>query len=220
MRVLVVEDDPDVGSDLATALRQAGFVVEWIRAGDDAAFLGEIEDYAAVVLDLGLPRLDGLSILRRWRANSRSFPVLVLTARGDWTEKVVGIESGADDYMAKPFAMGELVARLRGLIRRTAGHLSATVTIGRLRLDTARMAAFVDEREVRLSTLEYRFLEVLVHQPGRPVTVHDIAEHIYGTADSGDTNAIEALVARLRRKIGTELIETRRGRGYLVPGSA
>jgi two-component system, OmpR family, response regulator len=220
MRVLVVEDDPDVGNDLAIALRQAGFVVELVTAGDEAAFLGETEDYAAVVMDLGLPRLDGLSVLRGWRASSRAFPVLVLTARGDWTEKVVGIEAGADDYMAKPFAMGELVARLRGLIRRTAGHLSASVTLGRLRLDTARMAAFVDGREVRLSALEYRFLEALAHQPGRPVAVHDIAEHIYGTADNGDTNAIEALVTRLRRKIGAELIETRRGFGYLVPDGA
>ncbi|KHL26595.1 transcriptional regulator [Croceibacterium mercuriale] len=221
MRVLLVEDEPAVGADLAAALGDAGFVVEWVRDGAEAAFLGDTEDYAAAVLDLGLPGLDGLSVLRGWREGGRSFPVLVLTARADWTEKVIGIEAGADDYLAKPFAMGELIARLRGLMRRVAGHLSATVTIGRLRLDTTRMCAFVDDRSVRLSALEYRFLEVLAHQPGRPVAVHAIAEQIYGTADSGDTNAIEALVTRLRRKIGSELVETRRGLGYLLPdGSA
>lgn len=216
MRVLVVEDDPDVGEDLASALQDAGFVVELVVAGDEAWFRGDTEDYAAVVLDLGLPRLDGLSVLRRWRQADRRFPVLVLTARGDWTEKVEGIEAGADDYMAKPFAMGELVARLRGLIRRVGGHVSATITVGRLTLDTARMAALVEGRPIRLSPLEYRFLEVVGQQAGRPVAVHTIAEHIYGTADAGDTNAIEALVTRLRRKVGPEIIETRRGLGYAL----
>ncbi len=220
MRILVVEDDADVGQDLATALADAGFVVEWVRTGDEAAFRGDTEDYSAVVLDLGLPRLDGLSVLRSWRLNDRRFPVLVLTARADWTEKVAGIEAGADDYLAKPFAMGELIARLRGLIRRMAGHLTASVTIGRLRLDTARTSAFVDDRPVRLSALEYRFLELLMHQPGRPAAAHEIAEHIYGVADAGDTNAIEALVTRLRRKIGSDIIETRRGMGYLIADHA
>ncbi|MFC4255925.1 response regulator [Altererythrobacter xixiisoli] len=216
MRILLVEDDADVGQDLADALAEAGFVVEWVRTGDEAAFRGDTEEYAGVILDLGLPRLDGLSVLRGWRANGRRFPVLVLTARADWTEKVAGIEAGADDYLAKPFAMGELIARLRGLIRRMAGHLTAAVTIGRLRLDTSRMSAFVDDRPVRLSVLEYRFLELLMHQPGQPAPAHEIAEHIYGTADAGDTNAVEALVTRLRRKIGSDLIETRRGMGYLI----
>ena len=216
MRVLVVEDDPDVGEDLAFALSEAGFVVDLVAAGDDAWFRGDTEDYAAVVLDLGLPRLDGLSVLRRWRGAGRTFPVLILTARGDWTEKVEGIDAGADDYMAKPFAMGELVARLRGLLRRAAGHVSATLTIGRLTLDTARMVASIDGRSIRLSQLEYRFLDLLSHQPGRLASPQQIADHLYGTADAGDTNAIEALVTRLRRKIGPDIVETRRGVGYAL----
>jgi DNA-binding response OmpR family regulator len=214
MRVLVVEDDPDVGDDLATALGEAGFVVDLVTAGDEAWFRGDTEDYAAVILDLGLPRLDGLSVLRRWRTAGRTFPVLILTARGDWTEKVEGIDAGADDYMAKPFAMGEVIARLRGLLRRAAGHVSATITIGRLTLDTARMTASIEGRSIRLSPLEYRFLDLLAHQHGKIVSPQDIAEQLYGTADAGDTNAIEALVTRLRRKVGPDIVETRRGLGY------
>lgn len=216
MRIMVVEDDPDVGQDLATALADAGFIAEIITRGDEAWFKGDTEDYAAVILDLGLPRLDGLTVLRRWRRSGRRFPVLVLTARSDWTEKVEGIEAGADDYLAKPFSMGELIARLRGLLRRIAGHTSPTVTIGRLTLDTARLMAFVDGQMVRLSPLEFRFLDLLSHQPGRLASPTDIAEHIYGTADSSDTNAIEALVTRLRRKIGPGIVETRRGLGYAL----
>lgn len=212
MRVLIVEDDPDVGEDLSRALIDAGYVVELVDAGDEAWFRGDTEDYAAAILDLGLPRLDGLSVLRRWREGGRRFPVLILTARGDWTEKVEGIDAGADDYMAKPFAMGELIARLRGLIRRTGGQLSSAS----LSLDTERVAAVVDGRAVRLSPLEYRFLEILSHRAGQPVAPHQIAEHIYGTADAGDTNAIEALVTRLRRKLGAGIIETRRGLGYML----
>lgn len=219
MRVLVVEDDPDVGSDLASALGEAGFVVDLETAGDEAWFLGDTEDYVAAILDLGLPALDGLSVLRRWRASDRTFPVLVLTARGDWTEKVEGIEAGADDYMAKPFAMGELVARLRGLVRRAAGHATPTLKIGRLALDTARMTASVEGRSIRLSQLEFRFLDLLLHQPGRLGSPQQIAEHLYGTADSGDTNAIEALVTRLRRKVGPDIVETRRGIGYALADS-
>ena len=216
MRLLVVEDDPDVGNDLVAALSDAGFVAELVAAGDEAWFRGDTEDYAAVILDLGLPRLDGLSILRRWRTAGRTFPILILTARSDWTEKVEGIEAGADDYMAKPFAMGEVVARLRGLLRRAAGHTSATIAIGRLTLDTSRVTACIDGRSIRLSQLEYRFLDLLAHQPGRLATPQQIAEHLYGTADAGDTNAIEALVTRLRRKVGAEIIETRRGVGYAL----
>lgn len=214
MRILVVEDDPDVGEDLRAALAEAGFVVDLVREGDEAWFRGDTEDYAAAILDLGLPRLDGLSVLRRWRAGGRGFPVLVLSARGDWTEKVEGIQAGADDYMAKPFVMDELIARLRGLLRRVAGHVSATITIGRLTMDTVRMTAAVEGRSVRLSSLEYRFLDLLCHQPGHVATPMQIAEHLYGVCDAGDTNAIEALVTRLRRKIGPLVIETRRGLGY------
>jgi two-component system OmpR family response regulator len=216
MRLLVVEDDPDVGDDLAAALGDAGFIVDLVTTGDDAWFQGDTEDYAAAVLDLGLPQLDGLSILRRWRSAGRTFPVLILTARADWTEKVEGIEAGADDYMAKPFAIGELIARLRGLLRRAAGHSATVLTIGRLTLDTARMTASIEGRSIRLSQLEYRLLDLLSHRPGHLASPQQIAEHLYGTADASDTNAIEALVTRIRRKIGSDVIETRRGVGYAL----
>jgi len=216
MRALVVEDDPDVGPDVARALTAAGFVVDLARDGEDASFKGEVEDYVVAVLDLGLPRLDGLSVLRRWRTEGRGFPVLILSARSDWTEKVEGIEAGADDYLAKPFEMGELVARVRGLVRRAAGRLTSVISLGRLTLDTRRMSATLDSAPVRLSPLEFRLLDYLAHQPGRAVSAGELAEHLYGAAEAGDANAIEALLARLRRKVGHELIETRRGFGYAL----
>lgn len=217
MRLLLVEDDPDVGADLVDALTAAGFLVDHAVEGEDAWFKGDVEDYAVAILDLGLPRLDGLTVLKRWRAAGRSFPVIILTARSDWTEKVEGIEAGADDYLAKPFATGELIARVRGLVRRTAGHLSPVLSVGGLSLDTSRMTAMVNDRPVRLSPLEFRFLDILAHRPGQPVSAGEIAEALYGVDDANDANAVEALVARLRRKVGAEMIETRRGFGYMLP---
>ena len=219
MRLLVVEDDPDVGADLTEALAEAGFVVDLVTDGEQAWYAGGTEDYALAVLDLGLPRLDGLSILKRWREEGRHFPVLILTARSDWTEKVEGIQAGADDYLAKPCAMGELVARVRALIRRAAGLSSPIVTAGRLRLDTARREALIDDRPVRLSLMEYRLLDILAHRAGHVVSVGEIAEHLHGAADAGDSNAIEALVLRLRRKIGPDIVENRRGFGYTLSGT-
>jgi DNA-binding response OmpR family regulator len=219
MRVLVVEDDPVVGPDLAQALTEAGFIVDLSCDGEDAWYRGDIEDYALAVLDLGLPKLDGLSVLRRWRSEGRDFPVLILSARSDWTEKVEGIQAGADDYVGKPFAMGELVARARGLVRRAAGHASPLLAVGRVTLDTGRMTVTVDDRPVRLSPLEYRFLDLLIHRPGRFLTATEIAEHLHGTDGAADANAIEALVLRLRRKIGPDVIESRRGFGYMIAGS-
>ncbi|KQX97478.1 two-component system response regulator [Rhodanobacter sp. Root480] len=220
MRCLVVEDDPDIQADLARALEAAGFVVDRAGDGDDAWYRGDVEDYDAAVLDLGLPRLDGLSVLRRWRAAGRAFPVIIVSARGDWTEKVEGIEAGADDYMAKPFEMGELVARVRALVRRGAGRVSSVVAIGGLRLDTMRMSAVFNGAPARLSPLEFRLLDYLSHQSGRAVSAGELAEHLYGAAEDGDTNAIEAIVARLRRKFGAGIIVTRRGFGYLLEPSA
>jgi DNA-binding response OmpR family regulator len=220
MRCLVVEDDPDIQTDLARALEAAGFVVVRAGDGDDAWYRGDVEDYDAAVVDLGLPRLDGLSVLRRWRAAGRAFPVIVVSARGDWTEKVEGIEAGADDYMAKPFEMGELVARVRALVRRGAGRVSSVVAIGGLRLDTMRMSAVFNGAPARLSPLEFRLLDYLSHQSGRAVSAGELAEHLYGTAEDGDTNAIEAIVARLRRKFGAGIIVTRRGFGYLLEPTA
>lgn len=220
MRALLVEDEPDVAADLAQALQSAGFVVDVAHDGEDAWFKGDVEEYDVVVLDLGLPRLDGLSVLKRWRTAQRVFPVLILSARGEWTEKVEGIEAGADDYLGKPFQTGELIARVRALVRRAAGRTSSLIQIGRLALDTSRMSATFEGRPIRLSPLEFRFLDYLAHQSGRAVSAGELAEHLYGAAEPGDSNAIEALVVRLRRKLGPELIETRRGFGYVLAGSA
>ena len=220
MRCLVVEDDPDISADLQRALEAAGFSVDAVADGQAAWYQGDVEDYDAAILDLGLPRLDGLSVLRRWRSAGRAFPVIVLSARGDWTEKVEGIEAGADDYLSKPFQMGELVARLRGLVRRGAGRLSNIVVIGGLRLDTTRMSAVFDGAPAKLSPLEFRLLDFLAHQSGRAVPADELAEHLYGATESGDANAIEAIVARLRRKFGADVIVTRRGFGYLLETGA
>jgi two-component system, OmpR family, response regulator len=220
MRALVVEDDPAVAADVAHALRAAGFAVDVATDGEDAWYRGDVEEYDVIVLDLGLPRLDGLSVLKRWRTSDRFAPVLILSAREDWTEKVEGIEAGADDYLGKPFEMAELIARVRALVRRAAGRASAVIRIGRLTVDTRRLSVSVDAREIRLSPLEFRLIDYLAHQPDRAVPAGELAEHLYGTADAIDTNAIEALVARLRRKVGAQLIATRRGFGYLIDGNA
>ncbi len=220
MRALVVEDDPDIGADVEQGLRDAGFVVDRIANGADAWFAGDTEDYAIVILDLGLPKLDGLTVLRRWRAAGRTFPVLILSARGDWTEKVEGIESGADDYLSKPFQLGELVTRVRALLRRAGGHASTLIEIGRLRIDTTHRRLLVDGAEVRVSPLEFRLINFLAHQSGRTVSTGEIADHLYGVSDTGDVNAIEALIMRLRRKIGSDCVETRRGFGYRLTGGA
>jgi two-component system OmpR family response regulator len=220
MRCLVVEDDPDIQTDLTRALTAAGFLVDVATDGETAWYNGEVEDYAIAVLDLGLPKLDGISVLRRWRAAGRVFPVLIVSARGDWTDKVDGIEAGADDYLSKPFEMAELVARMRGLVRRGAGLASSTVVIGELRLDTHRMTASYQGAPARLSPLEFRLLHYLAHQPARAVSATELAEHLYGAFDTGDANAIEAIIARLRRKFGADLITTRRGFGYLLAPAA
>jgi len=218
MRALVVEDSPDVAAHVAQALGEAGFAVDHAGDGEAAWYRGDTEDYDVIVLDLGLPRLDGLSVLKRWRGGGRLFPVLILSARGDWIEKVEGIEAGADDYLAKPFEMGELVARVKGLVRRAAGRGSSLMRFGALLLDTARMAASVNGTPVKLSPLEYRLLNYLAHHTGRPVSAGEIADHLYGLSEQADVNAVEALVTRLRRKLGPETIETRRGFGYLLAG--
>jgi DNA-binding response OmpR family regulator len=218
MRALVVEDDPDIGGDVERRLAEAGFLVDRIASGTDAWFAGDTEDYAVVVLDLGLPGLDGLTLLRRWRASGRTFPVMILSARGDWTEKVEGIEAGADDYLAKPFQLGELVARIRAVLRRVGGHAAAIIEVGRIKIDTRRMRVLVRDIEMRVSPLEFRLVNYLAHHADRAVSVSEIADHLYGTAESADVNAIEALVMRLRRKIGSDGIATRRGFGYQLTG--
>ena len=216
MRVLVVEDDPRIGADLALALAAIGSRVERCSDGEDAWFLGDTEDFDLIVLDLGLPRLDGLTVLKRWRANGREMPVLVLTARGTWSERVEGIDAGADDYLPKPFRMEELVARARALVRRAAGRGSALQRAGDLSLDTNRMTVAVRGLPVAVTALEYRLLAYLMLNRDRVVAPTELLEHLYGDEDSREANALEALVARLRRKLGAGLIGTRRGFGYFL----
>lgn len=213
MRVLLVEDDEVIARGVDDALTRAGFVVERATDGEDAWVRGSDEDYDAVVLDLGLPRLDGLSVLKRWRSDGRGFPIIILSARGGWLEKVEGIEAGADDYLAKPFEPAELVARVRALVRRSAGLSESVLQFGALALDTRRMQATVGGVEVKLSPLEYRLLHALAHSGGRPLSAGELAEALHGS-DGIEANAIEALVARLRRKLGAGIIATRRGFGY------
>lgn len=216
MRVLVVEDDPRIGADLALALAAIGSRVERCSDGEEAWFLGDTEDFDLIVLDLGLPRLDGLTVLKRWRANGREMPVLVLTARGTWSERVEGIDAGADDYLPKPFRMEELVARARALVRRAAGRGSALQRAGDLSLDTNRMTVAVRGLPVAVTALEYRLLAYLMLNRDRVVAPTELLEHLYGDEDSREANALEALVARLRRKLGAGLIGTRRGFGYFL----
>lgn len=218
MRVLVVEDDKRIAADVAKVLRAAGFVVETAGNGEDAWFLGDTEDFAAVVLDLGLPGMDGLAVLKRWREAGRTVPVLVLTARGTWMERVEGIDAGADDYLPKPFRMEELVARLRALVRRSSGHASPVFTAGDLMLDERQMRVSVAGVPVDLAPLEYRAVAYLLHNQGRIVPQSELSEHVHGAEDAFDSNVIEALIARVRRKIGGEIIKTRRGYGYTIDG--
>lgn len=216
MRALAVEDDPRIAADLSAALNVAGFRFEVARDGEDAWFMGDTEDFDLVVLDLGLPRLDGLAVLKRWRANGRDMPVLVLTARGTWQERVEGIEAGADDYLPKPFRMEELVARARALVRRAGGHAQALQEAGELSLDTNRMRVAVRGVPIAVTALEYRLLAYLMQHRDRPVPPTELLEHLYGDDDAREANALEAVIARLRRKLGSGVIGTRRGFGYFL----
>jgi two-component system, OmpR family, response regulator len=214
MRVLVAEDDPRIAEDLARVLRAANYLVDLAPEGEEAHFLGDTEDYDAVVLDLGLPVMDGATVLKRWRADGRNMPVLILTARGSWHDKVEGIDAGADDYLAKPFQMEELLARLRALIRRDRGHASAVLTAGPVTLDTRTARASVDGSPLQLTALEYRLLAYLMLNRGRVVPRLELIEHIYEQDFERESNTIEVLVGRLRRKLGVDVIKTRRGLGY------
>jgi DNA-binding response OmpR family regulator len=220
MRVLLAEDEPRVAADVATALERSGYAVDRVGDGEAAWFHGDTEDYDAVVLDLGLPKIDGLTVLKRWRSNGRRFPVLVLTARGTWTERVEGIDSGADDYLPKPFEMEELIARLRALLRRAAGQPAPVFRYRDVSLDTRLMRVSVRGVPIPLSPLEYRLTAYLMHHAGQVVSSSELADHLYDFGHERDTNAVEVIVARLRRKLGVELIETRRGFGYLVPAES
>ncbi len=214
MRVLVVEDDPDLGRQLSEALSQAGYAVDLAPDGEEGHFLGETEPYDAAVLDLGLPKLDGVRVLEKWRASGKDMPVLILTARDRWSEKVAGFDAGADDYLTKPFVTEELLARLRALMRRAAGHASAALECGDLRVDTRAARASVNGEPIKLTAHEYRVLSYLMHHQGRVVPRTELVEHIYDQDFDRDSNTIEVFVGRLRRKIGSNRILTERGLGY------
>lgn len=214
MRVLVVEDEPTLRQQLAQALEQAGYAVDTAADGEEGQFLGDTEPYDVVVLDLGLPKLDGLSVLKRWRAADRRMPVLVLTARDAWHEKVEGIDAGADDYVSKPFRMEELLARTRALIRRSHGHAGSQLVCGPVELDTRTGRVTLDGHPVPVTGHEYRVLSYLMHHAGRTVSRSELIEHVYAQDFDRDSNTIEVFVGRLRRKLGADLIRTERGFGY------
>jgi two-component system OmpR family response regulator len=216
MRVLLVEDDSRIAADVARALSANCYVVEIAAEGEEAWFCGDTEDYAAVILDLGLPRMDGISVLKRWRAAGRRMPVLILTARGSWAERVDGIDAGADDYLPKPFHMEELLSRLRAIIRRSTGGASSVVAIGGVTLDEQQMRVSVRGVPLPLSALEYRLVAHLILHRGRVEPQYELEEAIYGHDEARDSNALEVLVGRVRRKLGVPLIATRRGFGYIV----
>ena len=233
MRILVVEDDPDLNRQLVAALAEAGYVTDTATDGEEGHFLGETEPYDAAVLDLGLPGMDGLSVLEAWRREGRTMPVLILTARDRWTDKVAGMDAGADDYVAKPFHMEEILARLRALIRRAAGHSSAEITVGPVTLDTRLSRASVGGVPLKLTGHEFRLLSYLMHHRGEVVSRTELTEHLYDQDFDRDSNTIEVFVGRLRRKIAAvqadietgadaseaktdakDVIETVRGLGY------
>lgn len=214
MKLLLVEDEPTLRQQLKTALVDAGYAVEEADNGRDAQFLGDTEAFDAVVLDLGLPVLDGLTVLQRWRAAGRRMPVLILTARDNWSEKVAGIDAGADDYLTKPFHMEELLARLRALIRRASGLASPVLLCGELALDTRSARVTLAGQPITLTSHEHKLLAYLMHRPGAVVSRTELTEHLYAQDFDRDSNTIEVFVGRLRKKLPAEMIETVRGLGY------
>ena len=214
MRVLVVEDDPELSRQLTKALTDAGYAVDHASDGEDGHHLGDTEPYDAVVLDLGLPEVDGVTVLKRWRTAGRKMPVLILTARGQWGEKVSGFDAGADDYVTKPFHMEEVLARLRALIRRSGGHAAAELTCGPVALDTNSGKVTVNGSLVKLTAQELRLLSYLMHHPGKVVSRTELTEHIYDQDFDLDSNTIEVFIGRLRKKLGVAVIHTKRGLGY------
>ncbi|HYC93767.1 MAG TPA: response regulator transcription factor [Thermoanaerobaculia bacterium] len=216
MRILIVEDEPLLASRLAATCAERGYAVDVAADGEQADFLVGTEQYDAVILDLGLPRIDGLTLLERWRAGGIAVPVLVLTARGSWSEKVRGIDGGADDYLTKPFQVEELLARLRALIRRSSGQLTPELRSGALVLDPRTSQVTLDGQPVKLTSHELRVLSYLMHHRGRVVSQGELTEHIYAQTFDRDSNTVEVFIARLRRKLGASTIETVRGLGYRI----
>lgn len=220
MRILVVEDDKDLNGQLAAALKEAGYAVDCAFDGEEGHFLGDTEPYDAVILDIGLPQMDGLSVLEQWRRDGRTMPVLLLTARDRWSDKVQGIDAGADDYVAKPFHVEEVLARIRALVRRAAGHASNELVCGSVRLDLRASRVTVDGNPVKLTSHEYKVLEYLMHHVDKVVSRTELTEHLYDQDFDRDSNTIEVFVGRLRKKLGIDLIETIRGLGYRIDSSS
>jgi two-component system OmpR family response regulator len=218
MRILVVEDDTNLNRQIKDALTDAGYAVDVAFDGEEGHFLGDTEPYDAVVLDIGLPQMDGLSVLENWRRDGKSMPVLLLTARDRWSDKVQGIDSGADDYVAKPFHMEELLARLRALVRRAAGHASNEITAGPVRLDARSGKVTVNGQAIKLTSHELRLLSYLMHHKGKVISRTELTEHLYDQDFDRDSNTIEVFVGRLRKKLPDEVIKTVRGLGYQVVG--
>ncbi len=216
MRLLVVEDDPDLNRQLVSALKDAGYVVDKAMDGEEGHFLGDTEPYDGVILDLGLPVLDGVSVLEKWRRAGKKMPVLILTARDRWSDKVAGFDAGADDYVAKPFHMEEVLARIRALLRRSAGHATSELSCGKLLLDTKSAKVTVDGTAIKLTSLEFRLLSYLMHHKDKVVSRTELVEHLYDQDFDRDSNTIEVFVGRLRKKLGVDVLHTIRGMGYCV----
>ena len=214
MRVLVVEDEPELARQLADALAETGYVVDIAYDGEEALHLGDTEPYDAVILDLGLPVIDGITVLERWRRAGRTMPVLILTARDEWREKVTGFDAGADDYVTKPYRLEEVLARLRALIRRSAGKASPVLDVGAVTIDTSAARVTLDGAPVKLTGHEYKLLAFMAHHPGKVFSRTELTEHVYDQSFDRDSNTIEVFVGRIRRKLGTNIIVTVRGLGY------
>jgi two-component system OmpR family response regulator len=216
MRLLVVEDDRDLNRQMVSALETAGYAVDRAFDGEEGWFLGDTEPYDAVVLDIGLPKRDGVSILEAWRGAGRTMPVLILTARDRWSDKVLGFDAGADDYVTKPFHIEEVLARLRALLRRATGHATSELVAGPVRLDARAGRVTVNGQSVKLTSHEYRLLSYLMHHAGRIVSRSEIVDHLYEQDFDRDSNTIEVFVGRLRKKLGVDVIQTARGLGYII----
>ena len=214
MRLLLVEDDPNLLNQIKNALDEAGYSVDTANDGEEGHFLGDTEPYDAVILDLGLPKIDGLTVLEKWRNSKKSFPVLILTARDGWSEKVSGFDAGADDYVTKPFQMEELLARLRALIRRSAGHSTSDIEFGSIKLDTKSNRVFVNGTKIKLTSHEYKIIEYFLHHQDKVISRTELIEHIYDQDFDRDSNTIEVFIGRLRKKLGINYIRTERGYGY------
>ncbi len=216
MKILIVEDNEKVAETLAQSLNANGYLCEFARDGEEGWFRGSTESYAAIILDLGLPKVDGLTILKRWRDEGLKTPILILSARGTWTERVEGIDAGADDYLPKPFEMAELISRLRAIMRRNSGQVTSSITAGPLHIDEKSGLAMLNGVKLNMTPLEFRLLHYLACHLDRVVPQSELAEVLYSHDHDKDANAVEAAVSRVRRKVGSNILQNKRGFGYFL----